>query len=149
MLGSELIGQPVRWPGIFLGPAVGHRTVPYNAASPAAARTSGRPILRSSTPSRRASPRCKRPIPENTAKIPVDLVTSSGSGLDPHISPAAAEYQMARVAKARNLAVDEVRSVVAKHTAGRTLGVLGEPRVNVLLVNLELDKITSNKAGGL
>jgi K+-transporting ATPase ATPase C chain len=71
--------------------------------------------------------------------VPVDLVTTSASGLDPHISPAAAEYQVARVAEARGLSVDEVRSAVARHTDQPLLGFLGQPRVNVLLVNLDLD----------
>ena len=77
--------------------------------------------------------------PDNTADIPVDLVTASGSGVDPNISPEAAEYQVARIAKARDMSKDEVRTVIAKYTTGRFLGFWGEPSVNVLKVNLALD----------
>lgn len=73
------------------------------------------------------------------AAIPVDLVTTSGSGLDPEISPAAAEFQIPRVARTRHISTDELRALIAKHTQGRQLGFLGEPRVNVLELNLELD----------
>ena len=81
----------------------------------------------------------KKADPGNAAPIPVDLVTMSASGLDPHISPAAAEYQVARVARARGLDAETVRRLIARHTEGRTLGLLGEPRVNVVELNLDLD----------
>lgn len=79
--------------------------------------------------------------PENTDPIPVDLVTGSGSGLDPEISPAAAEYQINRIAKARGISSDEIKTIIDDCTIGKTFGIIGEPRVNVLKVNLSLDGI--------
>ena len=78
------------------------------------------------------------------AAIPIDLVTTSGSGLDPDISPEAAEFQIPRIAHSRNLKQDDLRALVQKHTKGRDLGFLGEPRVNVLGLNLELDSLPNN-----
>lgn len=79
--------------------------------------------------------------PENKADIPMDLVTASGSGVDPNISPAAAEYQVSRIAKARNMSEDEVKNIIDKYTSQRLLGFIGEPAINVLKVNLALDKL--------
>jgi potassium-transporting ATPase KdpC subunit len=79
--------------------------------------------------------------PSNSKAIPVDLVTASASGLDPHISPAAAEYQIERVAQARHLASEQIRPLVLQNTESRQFGILGEPRVNVLALNLALDKL--------
>ncbi|HEY1603556.1 MAG TPA: potassium-transporting ATPase subunit KdpC [Pirellulales bacterium] len=148
VLGSELIGQQFEGPEYFWGRLSATGPMPYNAAASSGSNLGPtNPALVDAVKARIAA--LQTADPENTAKIPVDLVTSSGSGLDPHISPAAAEYQLARVAKARKLAPQEVRSLVAKHTAGRSLGMLGEARVNVLLVNLDLDKVTADKTGGL
>lgn len=143
MAGSELIGQNFSKPEYFWGRLSATSPVPYNAASSGGSNFGpSHPDLKKAVQGRvDALVAAGSPAEE----IPVDLVTSSGSGLDPHISPAAAAFQIGRVAKARGVSEDEVRTLVTRHTEARQLGLLGEPRVNVLLLNLELDKITRRK----
>jgi K+-transporting ATPase ATPase C chain len=150
VVGSSLIGQQFDQPQYFWGRLSATSTFPYNAFNgDALTGSSGSnygPLNESLIgPDGTVQGRInalRGADPGNTAPIPVDLVTASGSGLDPHISPAAAEYQVARVARARGISEDQVRQLVAQHTEGRQLGFLGEPRVNVLELNFSLDGLT-------
>lgn len=140
VLGSKLIGQPFDDPKYFWSRPSATGPFPYNAASSSGSNLGPtNPALTDAVKARVAALRTADP--GNTAPVPVDLVTASGSGLDPHISPAAAEFQAARVARVRGLTVERVRELVAAHTESRTLWVLGEPHVNVLALNLELDGV--------
>ncbi len=137
-LGSELIGQAFSDPKYFWGRPSATSPYPYNAAASSGSNLGPtNPALADAVKARINA--LRGGDPENAMPIPVDLVTASGSGLDPHISPAAAEYQINRVAKARNLDAGKVRDLVGQHTEPRQWWVLGEPRVNVLGLNLALD----------
>jgi len=137
-VGSELIGQPFSDPKHFWSRPSATSPYPYNASNSGGSNQGPlNPALSDAVKDRIKA--LREADPGNTAPVPVDLVTASASGLDPHISPAAAEYQVARVAKARNLDPQKVRALVAEATEGRQLGFLGEPRVNVLKLNLALD----------
>ncbi len=141
VLGSELIGQPFSDPGYFWSRPSATVPIPYNAAASSGSNLGPtNPVLLDAVAARIEALRAADP--GNAAPVPVDLVTSSGSGLDPHISPAAAEYQVERVARARGLEEDTVRALVAQHTEGRQWGVFGDPRVNVLELNVALDALT-------
>ena len=142
-MGSTLIGQPFSDPKYFWGrltATTGVNNKPYDpTASTGSNLGPTNPGLMDNVNARIKD--LKDADPDNAAPIPVDLVTSSGSGLDPEISPAAAEYQLKRVAKARKLDVSKVRDLVAQNTQQRQLGVFGEARVNVLSLNLALDAV--------
>ncbi len=136
-VGSALIGQNFSEPGHFWGRPSATSPMPYNAAASSGSNQGPlNPALTDAVKSRVAALRAADP--GNTAPVPVDLVTASASGLDPHISPAAARYQVARVARARGLPAAQLQALVDRHTEHRLLGVIGEPRVNVLLLNLAL-----------
>ncbi|MBI1174025.1 MAG: potassium-transporting ATPase subunit KdpC [Sideroxydans sp.] len=140
-VGSSLIGQSFSDPKYFWGRPSATGPMPYNAASSGGSNLGPtNPALMDAVKARVQA--LRDADPGNTQPIPVDLVTASASGLDPHISPAAAEYQVARVARVRNIAPDAVRKLVAEHTEGRQFGILGEPRVNVLALNLALNAET-------
>jgi potassium-transporting ATPase KdpC subunit len=137
VVGSSWIGQSFSDPKYFWG-RLSATSPPYNAGASSGSNLG--PLNPALLDQARARVNALRAAdPEADGPVPVDLVTASGSGLDPHISPAAAEYQAARVAKARGLAVEEVRYLIAAHTTGRLFGLIGEPVVNVLELNLALD----------
>jgi K+-transporting ATPase ATPase C chain len=138
VVGSALIGQVFDEPKYFWGRPSATSPFGYNAGSSSGSNLSPtNPDLIKAVQGRVEALRAADP--GNTAPVPVDLVTASGSGLDPHISPAAALYQVSRVARERKLAPDAVRALVERNTEGRFWGMLGEPRVNVLALNLALD----------
>lgn len=147
VVGSELVGQAFTDPAHFwsrrshLGAVSGFE---YNATNSVGTNFGpsdghGKPNPALVEPTRERLEKLRAADPGNAAPVPADLVTASASGLDPHISPAAAEYQIARVARARGLRSADVAALVAQYTAARTLGILGEPRVNVVLLNRALD----------
>jgi K+-transporting ATPase ATPase C chain len=139
-VGSRLIGQSFSDPKYFWSRPSATTPQPYNGTASTGSNLGPlNPALRDAIKPRVAALRAANP--GNSAPVPIDLVTASGSGLDPEISVAAANYQAARVARARGLAPERVQALIAQHAEGRLLGVLGEPRVNVLELNLALDAL--------
>jgi K+-transporting ATPase ATPase C chain len=145
-VGSRLIGQAFSDPKYFWSRPSATAPQPYNAT--ASSGSNQGPLNSALTDAVKTRIEAlKAADPTNTLPIPVDLVTASGSGLDPDISVAAARYQAARVARVRGLTPQQVESLIASHTQGRLLGLIGEPRVNVLELNLALDKLSGRSPG--
>jgi K+-transporting ATPase ATPase C chain len=142
-VGSELIGQPFSQPKYFWGRLSATAPYPCNGAASTGSNLGPLNPALVEAVDRRLGELRRHDAPPS--RVPIDLVTSSGSGLDPHISPAAADWQVTRVAAARKMTVDQVRERVRRYTEGRQLGVLGEPRVNVLLLNLDLDQLQPSR----
>lgn len=137
-VGSLLIGQSFSAPKYLWGRPSATAPQPYNASNSGGSNQGPlNPALTDAVKARLEALRAADP--GNTAPVPVDLVTASGSGLDPHISVAGAQFQAARIAQARGLTLQQVRQLIEQHVEGRLFGLLGEPRVNVLQVNLALD----------
>lgn len=144
MLGSELIGQPFSGPTYFWGRLSATAPMPYNGAASGGSNLGPRnPALADAAKARIDA--LHAADPGNTSPIPVDLVTASGSGLDPAISVAAARYQIARVAKARNMSPSDVEKRIEAHTSAPFFGLMGEPAVNVLALNLDLDGVKTTR----
>ena len=144
-VGSRLIGQPFDDPKYFWSRLSATAPAPYNGGASSGSNLG--PLNDALLDAVRARvDALEAADPGNTLPIPVDLVTASGSGLDPHISPEAAHYQVARVARVRKLSEAAVAELVARHTRGRQLGFLGDPVVDVLPLNLELDELSGRAA---
>jgi K+-transporting ATPase ATPase C chain len=139
-VGSALIGQPFSDPKYFWGRPSATSPQPYNGGSSSGSNQGPTNKALADAVADRVKA-LKEADPGNNRPVPADLVTASGSGLDPHISPAGADYQIARVARERKLPETKVRELVTVNTEGRTFGLLGEPRVNVLRLNLALDTL--------
>ena len=145
MAGSELIGQQFNGPGRFWDRPSATSPQPYNAAASGGSNLGPTNPAQLKNVSERAKALRKA---HGDGSVPVELVTASASGLDPHISPAAALYQAGRVARERGLPEDVVRALVARHTEGRQLGFLGQPRVNVLRLNRDIDSLAASGQNG-
>jgi K+-transporting ATPase ATPase C chain len=144
IVGSELIGQPFSDPHYFWSRPSATSPTGYNAASSSGSNLGPtNPVLLDAVKGRVDT--LRKADPDNQGPVPMDLVTTSASGLDPQISPAAAEYQAARVAKTRHLEPAEVEKLIAQNTQDRWLGFIGDPGVNVLKLNLALDALSQKK----
>lgn len=142
VVGSTLIGQEFTAPDYFWGRPSATGPAAYNAAASSGSNLGPlNPALKDAVEGRVKA--LRDADPGNDKPVPVDLVTASASGLDPHISPAAAAYQLPRIARLRGMTIEQVQGLIDQHTQGRQWGLFGEPRVNVLLLNLALDQRTT------